>query len=80
MPGLEDDELCIRAMATDVTTDAAATAIVQEVVMHSGVGGMIESASHDPIFEFDRRQVDAAPWLNVGQPSTRAVRYQWRAT
>jgi len=80
MPGPEDDELCIRAMATDVTTDAAATALVHQVVMRSGVGGMIESASHDPIFEFDLRQIDAARWLNVGQPGTRAVRYQWRAT
>jgi hypothetical protein len=40
---------------------------------------MIESVSHDPLFEFDLEQVDVAFWLDVGQPGTRAVRQRWRA-
>src|SRR5918994_614425 len=43
LPGPDDDELCIRATATDVTTDAATSSLVQAVVARSGVGGMIES-------------------------------------
>jgi len=41
---------------------------------------MIESVSRDPLFEFDLEQVDVARWLDIGQPGTRAVRRQWRAT
>jgi hypothetical protein len=48
-------------------------------VMPSGVGGMIESVSRDPLFEFDLEQVDIARWLDIGQPGTRAVRWRWRA-
>jgi hypothetical protein len=79
MPGPEDDELCIRAIATEVTADGAARALVQEVVARSGVGGMIESTARDPIFELEPRQVDVARWLDIGQPGTRAVRRRWRA-
>src|SRR5215471_4874770 len=40
MPGPEDDELCIQALARDVSMDAAATTVVRETVLRSGVGGM----------------------------------------
>lgn len=79
MPGPEDDELCIRAAATEVSGDAVTRALVREVVGRSGVGGMIHSVTRDPIFEFDLRQVDVARWVNIGQPGTHAVRQQWRA-
>ena len=46
----------------------------------SGVGGMIESVSNDPLFEFDLKAVDIAWWLDIGQPGTRAVRQRWSAT
>jgi hypothetical protein len=78
MPGPEDDELCIQALARDVSMDAAAPTVVRETVLRSGVGGMIESTSRDPIFEFNLRQVDVARWKNIGQPRTYAVRQQWR--
>jgi hypothetical protein len=80
LPGPSDDELCIRARALEASDSASTRALVREVVERSGVGGMIESVSHDPLFEFDLEQVDVAYWLDVGQPGTRAVRQQWRAT
>jgi hypothetical protein len=80
MPGPDDDEFCIRAAAADVTADLDTAALVRGVVARSGVGGMIESTSRDPLFEFDLRQVDVATWVNIGQPGTHAVRRQWRAT
>jgi hypothetical protein len=80
MPGPEDDELCLRAVATEVTADPKTTSLVTQVVSHSGVGGMIESVSHDAIFEFDLQQVDVAWWVDIGQPGTHAIRKQWRAT
>jgi hypothetical protein len=79
MPGPEDAELCLRADAAEVTDDIETMSLVQRVVSRSGVGGMIESVAHDPIFEFDLQQVDASVWVNVGQPGTHAVREQWRA-
>ena len=79
MPGPEDDELCLRASATEVTARADATSLVQSVVARSNVGGMIESVRHDPIFEFDLVQVDVARWVDIGQPGTHAVRQRWRA-
>jgi hypothetical protein len=78
MPGRDDDELCIRAVAVEVT-DAATRALVREIVGRSGVGGMIETVTNDPLFEFDLEQVDTARWLDIGQPGTRAVRERWRA-
>jgi hypothetical protein len=78
LPGGADDEFCIRAFAHEVS-DNATTALVQEVVARSNVGGMIESVHHDPLFEFDLEQIDVAQWINIGQPGTRAVRQQWRA-
>jgi hypothetical protein len=80
LPGSEDDELCIRATAIEVTDDPATRSLVREVVTRSGVGGMIESVSHDPLFEFDLEQVDVARWVDIGQPGTRAERGRWRAT
>jgi hypothetical protein len=78
LPGADDAELCIRARAREVD-DAATRAAVVEVVARSGVGGMIESVAHDPIFELDLEQVDVARWVDVGQPGTHAERAQWRA-
>lgn len=78
LPGPDDDELCIRAVASEVL-DADASAFVRDVVAGSGVGGMIETVTHDDLFEFDLQQVDVARWLDIGQPGTRAERQQWRA-
>ena len=77
-PGPDDAELCIRATAADVTAHIDTTSLVRSVVERSGVGGMIESVRHEPVFEFDLHQVDVAHWVNVGQPGTHAVRHQWR--
>ena len=78
LPGPDDDEFCVRAIATEVTDDPAVRELVCQVVAASGVGGMIESVSADPVFEFDLVQVDVARWLDIGQQGTRAVRQQWR--
>lgn len=77
-PGPEDDELCIRARAREVA-DAAIRRGVVDVVSRSGVGGMIETTSADPLFEFDIERVDASRWLDIGQPGTRAERMRWVA-
>jgi hypothetical protein len=79
LPGPEDDELCIRARAREVSDDAT-TSLVRDVVSRSAIGGMIESVSNDPLFEFDLEQVDVARWVDIGQPGTHAERQQWRAT
>ena len=79
VPGPEDDEMAIRARATEVGQDPAARAAVIAAVWPSGVGGMIETVSGDPIFEFDIVRVDAARWLDIGQPGTRAMRQTWKA-
>jgi hypothetical protein len=79
-PGPDDDELCIRATATEVTAHPRTADLVRHVVARSGVGGMIESASRSPLFEFDLQQVDVAIWMNIGQPGTHAARRRWRAT
>ena len=79
LPGFEDDELCIRATAVEVIDDASTRVLVRKVVMRSGVGGMIESVSNDPLFEFDLEQVDVARWVDIGRPGTRAERRRWRA-
>jgi hypothetical protein len=78
LPGREDDELSIRASAREVS-DHATRSLVVEVVTKSGIGGMIESVTNDPVFEFDLEQVDVARWVNIGQPGTYADRQQWRA-
>jgi hypothetical protein len=80
LPGPEDDELCIRARGREVTDEAGIRDLVGRVVVRSQVGGMIETTSKDPLFEFDIEQVDVARWLDIGQTGTRAVRQQWRAT
>jgi hypothetical protein len=73
-PGPADDELCIRALAVEVTENASTRALVCGVVARSDVGGMIESVAKDPLFEFDLQQVDIALWLDIGQPGTRGLR------
>ena len=80
LPGPDDDELCIRAVASEVTDDPSIRALVCGMVARSGVGGMIESISNDRLFEFDLRAVDIAWWLDIGQRGTRAVRQRWNAT
>ena len=60
LPGPDDDELSIRACAKETGQDPAARASVIAVVARTGVSGMIETASKDPIFEFDILQVDVA--------------------
>jgi hypothetical protein len=75
-PGPEDDELCIRAVGSEVE-DSALRGNVRHVVMASRVGGMIETVSSDPLFEFDLVRIDIARWLDVGQPGTRALRQHW---
>ena len=79
LPGPDDDEFSIRARATEVGQDPAVRASVIAVVTRTGVGGMIETASKDPIFEFDIRQVDVARWLDIGQRGTRPIRHTWIA-
>ena len=78
LPGPDDDELCIRATAREASDDDVRQ-LVRHVVSQSGVGGMIESISHHPLFEFELDQVDVARWIDIGQPGTHAVRQQWRA-
>jgi hypothetical protein len=70
----------IRATAADVSAEPETRALVRRVIMTSAVGGMIESVTHGPIFEFDLEQVDVAFWVDIGQPGTRAIRRRWRAT
>jgi hypothetical protein len=78
MPGPEDDELCIRALASEVGDNVQKRAAAVAIGETSGVGGMSETMAHDPLFEFDLVQVDTARWLAIGQPGTRAERSQWR--
>jgi Pyridoxamine 5'-phosphate oxidase len=78
LPGPDDDELCIRAVAEEVTDDPGLRAAVHGVAVASGVGGMAETTAHDPLFAFDLVQVDVGHWVDVGQPGTQAVRLRWR--
>jgi hypothetical protein len=77
LPGPEDDELSIRAHAQEIGDDSDIRRLVVVTVSRSGVGGMIETSSVDPLFEFDLVQVDTARWLDIGQAGTRAVRAHW---
>jgi hypothetical protein len=79
LPGPDDDELAIWARGIEVGHLTAVRDAVIEVVRRSGVGGMIETVTSDPIFELDIVRVDAARWLDIGQPGTRAVRQSWKA-
>lgn len=74
--GHDDGEFSLRGQAREVS-DADTRAAVQAAVAATGVGGMVESVSHDPIFEFDIERADVARWENVGQPGTYAVRTRW---
>lgn len=78
LPGPDDDELCIRARAEEVTDDAALRAAVHAIAIASGVGGMEQTTARDPLFAFDLVQVDVGHWVDVGQPGTHAVRQRWR--
>jgi len=78
LPGPDDDELCIRALALEVA-DADTREMVRATVARSGVGGMVETVTHDALFELDLRRVDVARWVDIGQPGTHAVRQRWRA-
>ena len=80
MPGPDDDELCIRARAREVPGTSEERETLVRTIEAGGVGGMIESVTHDPAFELDVEQVDVARWLDIGQPGTRAERRQWRDT
>jgi hypothetical protein len=76
LPGPQDDELSIRARAREAGADSGLRAAALAVVTRSGVGGMIETVSNDPIFEFDIVRVDTARWLDIGQPGTRPIRHR----
>ncbi len=78
LPGPNDAEFSLRGTAHEVT-DRITRALVADVVAESGVGGMIESVAHDPLFEFDIERADAAHWEKVGQPGTYPVRRRWFA-
>ena len=78
LPGPEDNELVIRARATEAGHDAAVRAAIITVITPSGVGGMIQTVTNDPVFEFDIIRADTARWLDIGQPGTRAVRQAGR--
>jgi hypothetical protein len=67
LPGPEDDELSIRAPAREAANDPSLHAAALSVVARSGVGGMIETVSNDPIFEFDILRIDTPKWLDIGQ-------------
>jgi hypothetical protein len=65
--------------AREAGTDPGLRAAALAVVIRSGVGGMIQTVSNDPISAFDVVRVDTASWLDIGQPGTRPVRQTWRA-
>jgi hypothetical protein len=79
LSGPEDDELSIRARTREAGHDPGLRAAALTVVTRSGVGGMIQTMSNDPIFEFHIVRVDTARWLDIGQPGTGPVRQTWRA-
>ena len=78
MPGPDDAELAIRAIAREVGGDPAVRARVLGVVTRSSVTGMIATVSEHPLFEFDVVQVDTAVWQQVGEAGTYAVRSRWK--
>jgi hypothetical protein len=76
--GDDDGEFSLRGRAREVTDDAT-RALVERAALATGVGGMIESVRHDPLFEFDIERADTARWANVGQADTYPVRQRWIA-
>jgi hypothetical protein len=78
LPGPDDDELMILALAREVADDET-RAMVAAVVERSEVSGMIATVTEHPLFEFDIEQVDVARWVDVGQRGTYAERLRWRA-
>jgi len=78
LPGPDDDELMILALAREVADDET-RAMVRTVVERSEVGGMIATVTDHPLFEFDIEQVDVARWVDVRRRGTYAERLRWRA-
>src|SRR5262245_66073970 len=78
MPGSDDDELSIRALASEVSGDAAVRAAIRETVARTGGGGMIESVGRDPLFAVDLRQVDVARGVDSGLQGAQARRRRRR--
>ena len=79
LPGPDDVELNVRARAHEVDDpDVRASAVA--TVGASGVGGMVETVAHHPLFRFDLERVDMAWWVDVGQPGTYAERRRWVAS
>jgi hypothetical protein len=70
---------CPSGPAREAGNDPDLRAAALAVVTRSGAGGMIQTVSNDPIFEFDVLRVDTARWLDIGQPGTRPVRRTWQA-
>jgi hypothetical protein len=62
---------CPSGPAREAGNDPDLRAAALAVVTRSGAGGMIQTVSNDPIFEFDVLRVDTARWLDIGQPGTR---------
>jgi hypothetical protein len=73
-----DDEFSVRGHAREVDDPGVRAALEREVV-DAGIGGMIDSVRHDPIFEFDIERADTATWELPGQKGTYAVRHRWLA-
>ena len=65
LPGPEDDGFLRSRDRVRGDRHPPARVLVSAVVVPSGVGGMIESALRDPLFEFDLEQVDVARWLDI---------------
>ena len=61
-----------------IAAEAPDVAAAARVGAASGVGGMIESVSREPLIELDLWQVEVAWWLDIGLLGTGAVRRQWR--
>jgi hypothetical protein len=59
--------------------DPGVRAALEREVVDAGIGGMIDSVRHDPIFEFDIERADTATWELPGQKGTYAVRHRWLA-
>jgi hypothetical protein len=78
LPGPDDDELMVLALAHEVG-DTDTRTMVRTVVERSLVSGMIATVADHPLFEFDIEQVDVARWVDVGRRGTAAVRLRWRA-
>ncbi len=75
VPGPDDDELCIRANAIEVSDNDDKRAAVVAIGEASEVGGMRETMANDPLFEFDLVQRRRGP-LARHRPARHARRTQ----